>query len=72
MVLEDRVALRENVGEIEQLKYRYARCCDGSVANFICRRALELRREEDESVVGVDCHGGPESPQHRLSRRRPQ
>ena len=29
MTLEDRVALLENVREIEQLKYRYARCCDG-------------------------------------------
>jgi SnoaL-like domain len=29
MTLEDRLALLENVREIEQLKYRYARCCDG-------------------------------------------
>jgi hypothetical protein len=29
MTLEDRVAWLENVREIEQLKYRYARCCDG-------------------------------------------
>jgi hypothetical protein len=28
MALEDRVAFLENVCEIEQLKYRYARCCD--------------------------------------------
>ena len=29
MTLEGRVAFLENVREIEQLKYRYARCCDG-------------------------------------------
>jgi hypothetical protein len=29
MTLEDRVAFLENVREIEQLKYRYARYCDG-------------------------------------------
>ncbi len=28
MTLEARVAFLENVREIEQLKYRYARCCD--------------------------------------------
>src|SRR5262249_19957442 len=28
MTLEDKVAFLENVREIEQLKYRYARCCD--------------------------------------------
>jgi len=28
MTIEDRVALLENIREIEQLKYRYARCCD--------------------------------------------
>ena len=28
MTLEDRVALLENVRDIEQLKYRYTRCCD--------------------------------------------
>ena len=29
MTVEDRLALLENEREIEQLKYRYARCCDG-------------------------------------------
>jgi SnoaL-like domain len=29
MTLEERVAYLENVREIEQLKYRYTRCCDG-------------------------------------------
>jgi len=28
MMLEDRLAVLENIREIEQLKYRYARCCD--------------------------------------------
>ena len=29
MSIEDRLALLENLREIEQLKYRYAGCCDG-------------------------------------------
>jgi len=28
MTLEEKVRLLENLREIEQLKYRYARCCD--------------------------------------------
>lgn len=29
MSVEERLALLENLREIEQIKYRYARCCDG-------------------------------------------